>query len=412
MERTVTALVTCGEQDVGTVGPFPVAVPWWAEAGPVAERLEAELGGPVVVLRLVSVEGGESPRGGHVTYHAELLGDPRRAGRRTLNQFSPAVSAALRAAQDRRSAWATPHGVRDALAWADEALRAAGRPALGRFRQVKTWNLAGLFRIPARGGPVWLKTTPPFATDEAATMTALAATDPTLVPSVLAADPAAHRMLLDHAPGEDCWDAPPDVVRETITRFVAAQATTPHPPSVPHHPLKTLPDRLAPVIARSALTPHEQDQAHRLLDVLPGLLDELAACGLPETVVHGDFHSGNWRSTGENTVVLDFADAHIGHPALDGHRVGKAMSPTGRRTATKAWIDAWHDHAPGSDPSRALELADLYQNLFYAVRYQEFLDGIEPSEHVYHAGDPAAELREALRTAPRQVPRFGSGRTG
>jgi hypothetical protein len=30
------------------------------------------------------------------------------------------------------------------------------------------------------------------------------------------------------------------------------------------------------------------------------------------------------------------------------------------------------------------------------VRYQEFLDNIEPSERVYHQGDPAAAIRHAL----------------
>jgi hypothetical protein len=35
--------------------------------------------------------------------------------------------------------------------------------------------------------------------------------------------------------------------------------------------------------------------------------------------------------------------------------------------------------------------------LAYAVRYQEFLDGTEPSERVYHVGDPAAAIRTALR---------------
>jgi len=33
------------------------------------------------------------------------------------------------------------------------------------------------------------------------------------------------------------------------------------------------------------------------------------------------------------------------------------------------------------------------------VRYQEFLDGIEPSERIYHHGDPAAAIRAALRCA-------------
>jgi hypothetical protein len=33
------------------------------------------------------------------------------------------------------------------------------------------------------------------------------------------------------------------------------------------------------------------------------------------------------------------------------------------------------------------------------VRYQEFLDRIEPSEQIYHHGDPAAAIRAALRCA-------------
>jgi hypothetical protein len=30
------------------------------------------------------------------------------------------------------------------------------------------------------------------------------------------------------------------------------------------------------------------------------------------------------------------------------------------------------------------------------VRYQEFLDGIEPSEWIYHLDDPICSIREAL----------------
>ncbi|MEO3813235.1 aminoglycoside phosphotransferase family protein [Sphaerisporangium sp. B11E5] len=406
MDRTVTALVTCGDEDIGVVGPFPVAVPWWAEVAPVTGHLEAVLGGPVVILRLVSVEGGAAPRGGHVTYHAEFLGDPRRA--RTGRPLCPDVAAGLRAPEARRAAWATPHGVQEALAWAGDALRAAGRPQVGPARQVKTWNLAALFRVPARGGPVWLKITPGFAADEGGVMAAFAETGPALVPSVIATDPAAHRVLLDHVPGEDCWTAPPDVVRTTVTRFVAAQATVTGPPGLPRRTPDDLHDRLAGVIARAGLTSEEQDQARHLLDALPVLAADLRACGLPETVVHGDFHSGNWRSDGGPAVVLDFADAHTGHPALDGLRAGMFLPAAGRHTAVTTWIDAWRRHVPGSDPARAIELAEPYQHLFYAVRYQEFLDGIEPSEHVYHDGDPASELRAALRDLERRADRSPS----
>ncbi|WP_245740221.1 phosphotransferase family protein [Nonomuraea maritima] len=394
MGRTVTALVTCGDEYVGVVGPFPVVVPWWSMVEPVVEHLEAVLGGPVAVLRLVSVEGGDPPRGGHVTYHAEFLGDPR-----SVTPLSSSVPAHLLDVQAKRSAWATPHGVRDALAWADDALRAAGRPALGPARQVKTWNLAGLFRFPTLDGPVWLKITPEFAADEGSVMAAFAEADPAIVPTVLAADPANRRVLLDHVPGDDCWTTTPEVIRTTITRYVAAQATVTPPTALPRRTPEVLAERVDAVIGRADLTPEERDQARRLVRTLPAMVAELNACGLPETVVHGDFHTGNWRSTGGTAVILDFSDAHVGHPVLDGLRTRMVMSEADQHLSTRTWIDAWHEHSPGSDPARALELAEPYQHLFYAVRYQEFLDGIEPSEHVYHYGDPASELREALRAA-------------
>ncbi|MFE7720382.1 hypothetical protein ACFU44_15220 [Nocardia rhizosphaerihabitans] len=40
--------------------------------------------------------------------------------------------------------------------------------------------------------------------------------------------------------------------------------------------------------------------------------------------------------------------------------------------------------------------------LDYAHRYQEFLDGIEPSERIYHEDDPAGEIRWAIVYANRR----------
>jgi aminoglycoside phosphotransferase (APT) family kinase protein len=117
------------------------------------------------------------------------------------------------------------------------------------------------------------------------------------------------------------------------------------------------------------------------------------------TVVHGDFHPGNWRGGDGAPVVLDFADAHLGNPVLDGLRAIDFL-PAGRRsTAASAWITAWIAAAPRSRPAEALQVAALLAHLAYAVRYQEFLDNIEPSEHVYHRGDPAAAIRQALASA-------------
>jgi hypothetical protein len=397
MGRTVSALVTWGGACLGVAGPFEVGVPWWAEVEPVAEQLRAVLGVPVLVLRLLIVEGGEGGRDGHVTYHVAALERPASGplGR------APADLAALTGPEDLRAPWARAEGIREVLDWASRMLAAAGRRRCGPAVQRKTWNLAALFRLPTDEGPVWLKTTPSFAADEAGVIAALARADPTLVPPVIAAGP--RRVLLGHLPGEDCWEASPQVIDSAVRRLVAAQATLAgRGASLPPGLL----DRRTPVIAGQVralldgpmageLTAGELAGARGLLGRFP----RLAECGLPDTLVHGDFHPGNWRSDGGPPAIVDFADAHLGNPVLDGLRACDFLPQDKRPAAARAWIGAWREALPGCDPARALAIAQPLAHLSYAVRYQEFLDGIEPSERIYHLGDPAASIRAALRSA-------------
>ncbi|MFD1663644.1 phosphotransferase family protein [Streptomyces caeni] len=398
MSRTVSAWVTSGEDVLGVVGPFPVDVPWWPEIGQVVERLEGLLGVPVWVLRLLTVDGGEGGRDGHVTYHVEAL---ERPGRGLLAQRACDENV-LTSHHELRAPWAHVGGVRELLGWAARTLEAAGRPLTGGVRQRRTWNLAGLFRLPTARGTVWLKATPRFATDEADVAEAFARVDPGLVPAVVGR--GERRFLMEHVPGEDCWGASHETAA-AMERFVSAQAAL-----APSRPAG-LRDWRTPVLAAqvdalldgpaaAGLTSQERSDVRGMTD----RWQELAACGLPDTVVHGDFHPGNWRSDGGRPVVMDFADAYWGNPVMDGLRAHDFLPEPIRATAARAWADAWRVQAPGSDPQRALALAEPLAPLMYAVRYQEFLDGIEPSERPYHEGDPEAEIRSALRRVRRPSP--------
>ncbi|GAT70742.1 aminoglycoside phosphotransferase [Planomonospora sphaerica] len=411
--RTAGAVVTSEGECLGSLGPFPVATPWWADAGPVADHLTEVLGVPVMVLRLVDVRGGDGARDGHVTYHAEAFGRPRDG----LLGPPPAGAAGLLRPAARRAGWATASGLRESLEWAREALRAAGRPVSGPVRQVKTWNLSGLFRIPTVQGPVWLKETPGFATWEADAMEALAAVDPEIVPAVVASDARRRRVILDHLPGEDCWEAPAETVRAMTGRWAAAQAAVARrrdgiPDGLPDRTPRALAELAHGLLdgeAATGLSAAELSAARRLADGLPGPAAALEECGLPHTLVHADFHPGNWRSDGRRTAAVDFADCHFGHPALDALRTCEFLPADRRHEVTGAWTAAWAALVPGSDPARALALAGPFARLAYAVRYQEFLDGIETSERVYHEGDPAAEIRAALAAAASLD---GGGRSG
>ncbi|MGF7236820.1 MAG: phosphotransferase family protein [Frankia sp.] len=400
--RTVSAVVTAHGECLGIFGPFPVDSRWWADVEPVVTHLREALEVPVMVLRLLDVEGGDGARDGHVTYHVEAS---RRPSDRRLAPWPFDHDTSVKPAA-RRAEWATSAGLREALNWTDTALRTAGRPASGPVEQVKTWNLAGLFRIPTTLGPVWLKTTPPFAAREADVIGAFARVDPGLVPTVLAADPAGGRVLLEHVPGTDCWDPSAATIRGAVSRLVKAQAALAQrpgtvPDGLPDRTPLLLVDQIKQLLdgeAADDLTAGELTAAHDLAQHLPALVAELDACGLPHTLVHGDFHPGNWRSDGQRTVVVDFSDSHFGHPVLDGLRPREFLSDQGWAHAADAWTATWSACQPGCDPARALAIAAPLGHLAYAVRYQEFLDNIELSEHRYHVGDPAQTIRAALKS--------------
>jgi hypothetical protein len=282
--------------------------------------------------------------------------------------------------------------VRELLQWASDHVDLTGRPV-----QVKTWNLSGLFRLPTADGPVWLKAIPGFAAAEPAAIAAVAQVDPGLVPAVLASGPG--RLLLADVPGADCWDASSQVAADAVRRLAAAQAGIgPPPPSIPDRRPQALAAAVRDLLdgpVGAELGPGELRAAR----ALEPRWEMLADCGLPDTLVHGDFHPGNWRCGAGAPVVLDFADAHAGNPVLDGLRAIDFLPAARRRAAADAWIAAWSAARPRSRPAEALRIAEPLAHLAYAVRYQEFLDNIEPSERVYHHGDPASSIRAALARA-------------
>ncbi|MGN5392124.1 phosphotransferase [Streptomyces sp. JL7001] len=427
--RTVSVHLTHGGEYFGLLGPYGVDGGWWSSAAPVVERVSQELGVPVVVLRLAHAPSdGSSGHGGHVVYHVEALERPVGP---TPRQVTSEIAALLGAAE-RRAGWATTAGLREALTWAGETLDEAGRPAVGRPEQVRTWNLSGIFRFrTADGGEAWLKTVnPAFNAPEGLVIALLGSVDPTLVPTVLGSDPEHGRLLLDHVPGEDCWRPSAEDVVAVVPRLVAAQVALAADGRAAAAGLRdrTLPtlvaqvnallDRLVAEQAASPLRvpdgpeeqPEEQPEdrltaeeltaARALAARLPALVEELTACGLPDTLVHGDFHPGNWRSDGTPAVIVDYADSAFGHPALDGLRPRQYVDGERWTQIADVWARAWREHVPGSAPERALELVEPLFHLAYAVRYQEFLDHIETSERPYHETDPVSEIRRALGCRP------------
>jgi hypothetical protein len=393
--RRVRALVVHDGALLGALPPFDVPSPWWADVEPVAAELDRRLGARTAVLRMVSTTGALM-RGGEVTYLAESLTPPisRPAWDGTPDHD-------VLAPHKHRMRWAEPGEPARVLDWATAELRALDRPLTGPPVQVKSWNLSCLYRLPTTAGPVWIKCTPPFLAPEALAVRYAVEHDPDLVPTVLAATADGGCTLMADVPGRDCWDADAATVRAVLPRYVAVQA------ALAGHTLTGLPDRRVSTLAARAerllapdvtgeLDAAERQALSRLAAELPERAAAIAAAGLPETLVHGDFHPGNWRSDGRRHVVFDWCEGSRGHPACDVLRLAEWLPAPLAALATECWVAEWRAAVPGCDPGRAAELVRPVQHLEAALTYQRFLDGIEPDERPYHEGDPAEQIRLAL----------------
>lgn len=358
MSRDVRLVLCTADGDVlGALPRFEVATPWWMEVAPVIARAREQHAIDVTVLRLLETEEPWPPHGGAVTYLAET--DARPNG---LESVDIDVSD-----HPLRARWARPGGVRALVDWADGFVSRTGPP-----KQLRTWNLSLIVQLPTSDGPVWMKAVPPFFAHE-----------PRVIPLVPSVGPEliAHGdgvLLLRDVPGPDRYAAPEPWM---VERWVAVQ----HAWSAD---VAGLPDwrepSFIPLIERLV----EGRDVEAVVTELPARFRALGECGLDDTIVHGDFHAGNWRGD----TLIDWGDSGFGHPLLDQPAFGDVNAP---------WVETWKKLRPDSDPERAARLLMPIAALRQAHIYRMFLENIEPSEHCYHRNDTAEWLRKAVEARSR-----------
>jgi len=380
----VLVLVTPDGALVGSLPAVPVSTPWWQDVEPVVRAARDRYGIDVTVLRLLEAEFARPP-GGRVTYLAEVARPvPAEPWRGTLDD------------QPRRHPYARPGGPAADLAWAESVLAERGLRPTGSPVQVRSWNLSSLWRIPVEGQTVWLKVVPPFFAHEGGLLARLACER---VPVLRGHDGG--RMLLAEIAGDDLYDTELQQLLEMVTLLVGLQRSWSG--RVDELLALGLPDWRAPalgtsianVIERTAdeLSPDDRATLMEFVRGLPSRFAELAACGLADTLVHGDFHSGNFRGDGRAPTLLDWGDSGVGHPLLDQPAFLDRVPSDAVAAVREHWLRQWRAAVPDSDPARASVLLSPVAAARQAVVYRGFLDRIEPAEHPYHRADPAEWLR-------------------
>jgi Phosphotransferase enzyme family len=383
METQPPRIVTLVLVDVdgkvhGALPPFEAETPWWVDIGPVVRAVRAQHGLRVTVLRMLDTER-PSPHGGAVSYLAQIDAaqplPPLRAWQGALPE------------DPKRQPYAGIGGPQADLAWAMSVLQSQGETLAGEPEQIRTWNLSSIWRIPTRAGAFWLKVVPPFFVHEGAVLQALAGAP---VPRLLGHDGC--RLLLAHVPGEDGHEAtlaerlPMIDLLVELQRAWLGRTETLRGLGLPDWRGPALSAAVKALIERraDAITPDDRAPLETFVAGLPARLAAVAACGIADTLVHGDFHKGNVRSDGRTRTLLDWGDSGVGHPLLDMPAFLGA-TPHAEHEATRThWFAAWRRVLPQADIERAARLLAPIAMARQALIYQNFLDGIETAEHPHH----------------------------
>jgi len=340
-------LVTSDGRPIGSLPAVPVATPWWQDIEPVVRAARDVHGVDVIVLRMLDAEL-DQPHGGRVTYLAEVA-EPVRAQRWT----------GVLDDQLRRHAFARPGGPAADLAWARALLAERGLRPTTPPTQVRTWNLSSLWRVPIEGQTAWLKVVPHFFAHEGALLALMAGAR---VPTVLGHDGG--RMLLAEIAGEDLYAAELPLLQEMVNLLVELQRSWGG--RVEELLALGLPDWRGPALGaaiadvvertREEIAAEDRVTLADFVRGLPGRFDDVAGCGLKDSLVHGDFHPGNFRGDGRSLTLLDWGDSGVGHPLLDQPAFFDAIPNDAAGAVRAHWLQQWREAVPGSDPARASAL--------------------------------------------------------
>lgn len=372
------ALVDPSGVPLGTLAlPGTMPTPYWQEIHEVVDAAKASHGIDVIVLRLLSSVELHGD-GGPVTYVAEYDGPP------PAGLDHAAADPAWTAPHPLRMPWANPGGPAATLAWAQRAL---GDTVTGRSQR-RTWNLSSIWRLDTDSGRAWVKEVPSWCAYEGAVIRWL---DRPTTPVLLAQDGG--RLLLADIPGTDRYEA--DTAERVSMLAELLDIQTFARDRVPGLLALGVRDRRADVfIAQARELAAELPELDELAAALPSVFAAVADCGVPDTLVHTDFHPGNVRSDGTSMVIIDWGECVIAQPALDLLRL--VGGPSGTDALRDMWCEHWRRVVPGCRPERTIDLLAPVEALHNALSYRTFTRSIEPAERPYHEADVLGAARTAI----------------
>ena len=303
-----------------------------------------------------------------------------------------------------RPDWARPGWFAQVTEWTRDVVAAAGLRLTGPIRQERQWAISSVLSVPTDEGTLYLKAVFSLFHHEPAVTAALARLHPGAVPEVLAVEPERGWLLMRELRGRQLWEAT-DVDRAhalallaRIQRQWVGRGGDIVALGGPRRTLDVLIDQLAELPRHPELSAVDDSLLGRLHEATPrfaAAARELSGLGIPDTIVHGDFHLGNVMADGERYVIFDWSDACLGHPFLDLETT-ISRSTIVTPSTFSAYLAEWMDLLPREWLLRAVELARPLSALHQVVSYVHIIERLEPEDRIAISTGPADWLSQAL----------------
>ena len=279
-----------------------------------------------------------------------------------------------------RISWERPCWMASATAYIDREIGQIGGRRTAPLIQVRHNAMVALIKAETTRGPVWLKTLGEPFSREARAMKALSALCPTALPTIMADE--ADWFILDSFAVQG--DGRPTDPYAVLADLQIASARAPDRfGDWPRRDVAALAEGCRNVIEMHPLI--DAAIAQRLEASLPDLAAfaaRAAGCGLPDTVVHGDFHADNRYWTGRRWIFYDWSDSVVGHPLLDFGLAYHLEPPDRLRAGLLAYADRWKRAFPATDMATALATAPVLSCAHQLICYAAIARSI-PSLHAW-----------------------------
>lgn len=301
-----------------------------------------------------------------------------------------------------RPPWAFPGWTQRANAWIEAQVGAQGWTLTGDIELVRKWCITCVLKVPTNVGDLYFKAVPPTFAREVAVTCFLAERHPANIPALVATNEEERWLLmrdfgkayLGESKKAGDWER---AVRDfaALQISMSGQVDALFARGAMDYRLETLPEKLTLLFADEtmfkpdhAITAEEIERVKGLYPRICALIDELNACALPVTIVHGDFHVWNTAVQDGRIIFFDWTDAAVGHPFWDialyfeAARQSDVFADQREIPAylLEVYLQAWSGFAPMDVLQKALALGEFVALVHQAVNYRHLLRSIEPVE--------------------------------